>query len=313
MNRNYKQLYNDLIGEKFRSIIISYNPQSGQYTYCGYSHKVEDNALDSLSQMIIDDLVFYAFSENEVLKLNTDMKILDDLRTAAKYAYVERLPKRTNPKTDGTLGEVLLDIFIQLESANSKKLIARAKHSEVNNAKEITGYDALYFTLKDDEICLWLGQAKAGGKTYCKSSITKDLQEKYQKEYFANTVFYVADKNEAEELNELLRKINRICFDAQVESWDSNKKIDRLIEILGDANVKIKIPCLITYTQDIYGDKDKLKSYIEQEVAGIIHAFDKMEFQIDIELNYEIVFYILPVKDLDYIRDQIIDLKKETV
>ncbi len=35
------------------------------------------------------------------------------------------------------MGEVLLDIIIQLASQNTQKLIARAKHTEVNNKKEI--------------------------------------------------------------------------------------------------------------------------------------------------------------------------------
>ena len=143
MSKSYKELYEDLIGEKFRASIISYNPRSGKYKYCGYSHKVEDDALDHLSEMIIDDMVFYAFTENEILKLNSNMQILNDLRVAAKYAYVERLPKRLNSKSDGTMGEVLLDIFIQLSSVNTKKLVARAKHTEMNSKKEITGYDAL--------------------------------------------------------------------------------------------------------------------------------------------------------------------------
>ena len=196
MGKTYEELYDNLIGEKFRTIIIRYNPQSKRYKYCGYSHKVEKNALDHLSEMIIDDMVFYAFTEREIIKLNNNMQILSDLRTAAKYAYVERLPKRLNSKSDGIMGEVLLDIFIQLSSVNTKKLVARAKHTEIKSKKEITGYDALYFTIEGSEICLWLGQAKAGQKKYCKEDIVKDLQEKYQKEYFADTAFYIADKFE---------------------------------------------------------------------------------------------------------------------
>lgn len=38
-------------------------------------------------------MIFYAFSENEILRLNDDIDLLEDLRAAAKYAYIERLPK----------------------------------------------------------------------------------------------------------------------------------------------------------------------------------------------------------------------------
>lgn len=313
MSKSYKEWYNDLIGKRFKTIIICYNPKKRNYQYNGYSHKVEDRALDNLSELIIDDMIFYAFSENEILALNNNMQILDDLRAAAKYAYVERLPKRLYAKTDGTMGEVLLDIFIQLASSNAKKLVARAKHTEMNTKKEITGYDALYFTIEGNEICLWLGQAKAGQKDYCRKSIIEDLQKKYKKDYFADTAFYVADKNEAKELEELLQQINKICFLAQKQKWDRNQKINRLIELLKNKNVKIKIPCLISYTQDIYNDKNKLEWYIFQEIKGICDEFDPKTFPIELDLEYEVVFYIMPVKDVDYIREKIIDLKKDAV
>ena len=68
MAKTYKEIYNELIGEKFRATIISYSPHKGTYEYLGYSHQVEVNALDDIANLIIDDMVFYAFSENEILK-----------------------------------------------------------------------------------------------------------------------------------------------------------------------------------------------------------------------------------------------------
>lgn len=311
MGKSYKEIYNDLIGDKFNAVIISYNPKKGNYEYRGYSHRIEINALDNIANLIIDDMVFYAFSEKEILRLNEDIDLLGDLREAAKFAYVERLPKREKAKSDGTIGEVLLDIFIQLASQNTQKLIARAKHTEMNNKKEITGYDALYFTKDTTQISLWLGQAKAGQKSYCKSSIIEDLQEKYKSEYFADTAFYIADKNEAPELGELLRDINKICLEAQIYKWDNDKKVEELIKILDAKQINIKIPCLITYSRNIYSDKIKLKEYIIDEVEGILNAFDSQTFPIEIGTRYDIVFYIFPVENIDYIRNKIIELKKE--
>ena len=313
MNNSYKEIYNKLIGEKFNTVVIRYSPEKGKYEYRGFSHHAEKNALDNIANLIIDDMIFYAFSENEILRLNDDIDLLEDLRAAAKYAYSERLPKREKAKSDGTMGEVLLDIIIQLASQNTKKLIARAKHTEIKNKKEITGYDALYFTKDAEGISLWLGQAKAGQKAYCKRSIIKDLQEKYKREYFADTAFYIADKNEAPELGELLNDINKICLVAQMKKWNGNQKIEKLFEVLKAKQVKIKIPCLITYSQNIYFDKEKLKEYVEHEVKEILDEFDSQIFPIEIETSYEIVFYIIPVEDVDYIRDKIIELKKEAI
>ena len=313
MAKTYKDIYNELIGKKFCATIISYKPHKGTYEYLGYSHRAEANALNDIAELIIDDMVFYAFSENEILRLNDDIDLLGDLRAAAKYAYVERLPKREKAKSDGTMGEVLLDIIIQLASQNTRKLIARAKHTEINTRKEITGYDALYFTKDISGISLWLGQAKAGQKKYCKDSIIKDLKEKYKKEYFADTAFYIADKNEAPELEGLLSEINRICLLAQLKKCNKEEKVKKIFQILQDKQVKIRIPCLIAYSQQIYSDRTKLEAFIETEVKGIVDEFDSQEFPIEICGDYDIVFYIMPVEDVDYIRNKIIELKKEAI
>lgn len=310
MVKTYKEIYDELIGKKFRTAIISYTPYKGTYKYLGYSHQAEANALNDIANLIIDDMVFYAFSENEILRLNEDIKLLADLRVAAKYAYAERLPKRKNANSDGTMGEVLLDVFIQLASQNTKKLIARANHTEINNKREITGYDALYFTKDMSGISLWLGQAKAGQKGYCKKSIIMDLKMKYTKKYFADTAFYIADKNEAPELEELLREINKICLMAQLKNWDNDKKVQELFQVLRDKHVKIKIPCLIAYSKNIYSDKAQLASYIEAEVKEIVDEIDIIKFPIETGTEYDIVFYVMPVEDVDYIRDKIIDLKR---
>ena len=69
MAKTYKEIYNELIGEKFRAAIISYSPHKGTYEYLGYSHQVEVNALDDIANLIIDDMVFYAFSGKMLKKL----------------------------------------------------------------------------------------------------------------------------------------------------------------------------------------------------------------------------------------------------
>ena len=52
---------------------------------------------------------------------------------------------------------------------------------------------------------------------------------------------------------------------------------------------------------------------MEHEVKEILDEFDSQIFPIEIETSYEIVFYIIPVEDVDYIRDKIIELKKEAI
>lgn len=312
MNDEYCRIYNELIRNKSEGIIINYDIQSKNYTYQPFSHKIADSALNDLYNLVIDNIVFYAYSENEIISKN-DLGILDDLRTAAMYAFSERLPKRMNPNSDGTLGEVLLDLIIQVFEPKSQKLVARAKLTEVEKRKyEITGYDALYFTLQDEQITLWLGQAKSGAELYCKSGIKEDLNTKFYNNYFANTAFYIADRSESSELTYLLKNINKVCFEAQKNKWSMDKKIKVLLDFLKGNNVKIRIPCLLAYTSDIY-ETDDINREISTVVSKMQKYYDEEQFKIDIGLSYEIRFYIFPIKDVSYLRNKLVELKKEVV
>lgn len=313
MDNEYKKLYDSLIVDKMNSVIIRYSPERHNFVYQGYHHKAETNALKDVTNLVIDDIVFYAFSEKEIVARHNEIGLLDDLRSAAKYAYANRLPQRENADSDGLLGEVLLDLFIQTYSSEAKKLVVRAKHTEIGSKKEITGYDALYFIKDSQEVFLWLGQAKAGTKSYCKTDIGKDLLSKYKKEYFAKTAFYLADRKDTEELDELLKCVNKVCLDSIIHKWTDDEKIKELFKVLRENNVKIKIPCLVTYTKDMYKDKGLLKQKLEQEISEFINHFDLKKFNIEIDLEWEVLFWIFPIEDVNFVRNELVKLKKEVV
>lgn len=74
---------------------------------------------------------------------------------------------------------------------------------------------------------------------------------------------------------------------------------------------KSKIPCLISYSKDIYSDEKALVEYINKEITDTLKCFDEMTLDIELNMDFEVIFYILPVKDVDYIRKKIIEMKKE--
>lgn len=293
INNEYKKIYDSMITAKSKSIIIEYSSYSQNYKYKPFSHFCKDTALDELFDLVIDNVVFYAFSENEIIKLKTNIEILNDLRSAAKFAFSERLPNRLNANSDGTLGEVLLDLLIQVYEPLSQKLLARAKHTEISYKSEITGYDALYFTKSNDEISLWLGQAKAGTESYCKSDIKNDLNSKFSSEYFSDTAFYIADKSDSKDLTILLNEINRICLEAQKNGFTKQEKTDNLYKLLRQYNIQIKIPCLLAYTKNVYDDMDLLPKEIEKITKSISKYYDLSikQYIIFMLLRYSIIMY----------------------
>lgn len=287
MDTNYRNLYHSLIVDKLDTVIVEYKQHTQTFTYIPFSHKADNYALDDLYDLLIDNTVFYAFSEKEILSLQEDIGLLDDLRDAAKYSFAQVLPKRTNPNSDGTIGEVLLDLLIQAYEPEAKKLIARAKFTEMNKKSEITGYDALYFTMQNEKIKLWLGQAKAGAEKYCKSDIKKDLNTKFTTDYFASTAFYISTRSDSDELSGIILEMNRMCLQAQKGRWTKEQKVDALFTILSNHNVTVKIPCLMAYTKDIYSDPALLQQRIDECVAQICSSLDAESYSIGLKIPYD--------------------------
>jgi len=235
----YRVLYESHISNKAKLIIVKYDSIKQQYEYRPYTHIASINAIDQLSELIIDNIIFYAFSEEEIVEMHNRIGVLDDLKTAAKYALEKRLPKRNNSSTDGTPGELLLDILIQVYEPLSHKLIARAKFKQMGYNNEIKGYDALYFTQQKENISLWLGQVKTGSCSYCKSSIKSDLNEKYVSDYFMNAICYIVDKVEkSSPLLDILKKINDISYDSYKNNWNQEIKKEKLFDYLKTNNIK---------------------------------------------------------------------------
>lgn len=156
-----------------------------------------------------------------------------------------------------------------------------------------------------------MDKLKPEKKKYCTNSIADDLKNKYNKKYFSDTVLYIADKKDTSELDDILNAINGICFESMKCGWDENRKVQEIFNVLNSWNVKIKIPCLISYSKDIYSDEKALVEYINKEITDTLKCFDEMTLDIELNMDFEVIFYILPVKDVDYIRKKIIEMKKE--
>lgn len=306
----YSNLYEKYIVKQVKLVIVTYQHLSQKYQYRPYSHHVSETAIDQLSTIIIDNMVFYAFTEEEIVTYHKRYNLLDDLKNAAKFAYTERLPKRTNPDTDGTTGEVLLDLLIQVFEPTTYKLIARAKYKQMGDNSEIKGYDSLYFTKTQDKVCLWLGQVKTGSCEYCKSNIATDLNSKYSLEYLLKSIFYIVDKVEKNNpLINIINEINDINYEAVKHSWSNEQKKGKLFKLFTENNIEIIIPCVLAFTADIYHNKEKLTNEISACTQEIVKYFDSKDFQIPEEIDYKIIYYIFPIQDVKELRKKIVDIK----
>ncbi|SHH57323.1 protein of unknown function [Sporobacter termitidis DSM 10068] len=296
----YREIYVKEIVDKSRGIIFKYSPVSNRHEFQPLSHAVSPQAVEQLCGLMRKNLLFYCYGEDEVVK-HYKKKTFADLDTAAQYAYKMRLPKRP-VNADGIPSEVLLDLLIQIYTPNAYKLAVRALMRQKDN-NEIKGYDLTYFSLIDDNIGLWLGQAKLGDKSYCKDDISKDLLDKFSREYLSEQVFFVCDKqtgttDECEHLTDIINRVNIATLKQEPISRQKT-----LLECFQQNRISIYIPCLLAYGQaSVYKTAAEIFQKIEDENKEMQTYFLKHSYSFS-GFDPKIIFYIFPIEDIDRLRD----------
>lgn len=299
--QEYDKIFNKEILQKSKGIIFSYSPITDTYTYNSYSHGVSDTAVEDLGELMRHNLFFYAFGEEEVVAYYKKDRF-SSMQQAARYSYQQRLPKRADIN-DGLPSEVLLDLLVQIFNPSAYKLAVRTLFRQDDN-NEIKGYDLTYFTKDETGISLWLGQAKLGEKSYCKSSIHKDLLEKFKKEYLAKQLFFICDKrigitDDAKSILEAIEEINIV-----MNGIDENSRADKLFDCFKKYHINIKIPCLLAYGKNsVYSDIKTIYNKIESEVNSIKQYYSKHTYTFD-GFTPDIVFYIFPIESIKRLRDK---------
>lgn len=297
----YRQIYADLIIQKSKGIIFSYDPVLRKYQYHPFSHGIETNSLQLLCELMRQDLVFYCYGEDEVIAQYEKGRLVD-LERAAQYAYSQRLPHR-KPKMDGLLSEVLLDMLIQIYEPSATKLAIRTLFRQHDN-NEIKGYDLTYLTKCNGKYTLWLGQAKIGKKSYCRDSIHEDLTNKYTPEYFSEQLYFVSDKpqNVTQNSKDLLELIDQLNF--CMGKVSAPERTQALMELMEKTDISLKIPCLLSYEHaDLYEKSELLYQRLCEEIDSLSSFYSEKNYE-SLVLRPEIVFYIFPIISLDEIRSE---------
>lgn len=301
ISEEYKKIYAEEIISACRGIIFSYSPVKNKYDFIPFSHGVGNEAVEKLAGLMRKNLLFYCYGEEEIVSDYTRSKF-SSLEQAAKYAFKHRLPDRAHTN-DGLPSEVLLDLLIQITEPMAYKLAVRPIFRQDDN-NEIKGYDLTYFSILNNEVSLWLGQAKMGAKEYCKGSINEDLLKKFKATYLTRQMFFVCDKPAelTEEAKQLVGIINAV--DIATLDEDPVQRSDALLRCFRNKNIKIKIPCLLAYGEGlVYENPAAVFTMIEQETESIqkYYLSHKYEFE---GFNPEILFYIFPIQDLERIRNK---------
>ena len=133
----YHKIFDKEILQKSRGVIFSFSPLQDQFIYQPYSHNISADSVEKLGELMRHNLFFYSYGEEEVVQ-HYEKDHFSSLEQAAKYAYINRLPKRADI-TDGLPSEVLLDLLVQLYNPQACKLAVRTILRQ-NDNNEIKGY-----------------------------------------------------------------------------------------------------------------------------------------------------------------------------
>lgn len=299
--QEYRDIFDKEIARKCKGIIFSFSPIEDKYKYYPFGHAVSTTAVEDLATLMRHNLLFYAFGEEEIIRFYKRDQF-DSLEKAAKYAYKQRLPKRIHIN-DGLPSEVLLDLLVQLYNSNAYKLTVRTLFRQ-NDNNEIKGYDLTYFTKDGAGITLWLGQAKLGGKEYCKSSIHDDLLGKYTPEYLSKQLLFVCDKRVeiTDDAKDLLSKIDQLNILMMDE--DDTVRAEKLFHYFQENHIKIKVPCLLAYGEEtVYQDAKQVYNMIQSEVDAIRKYYSKHIYSFK-QIVPEIVFCVFPIESIERLRNE---------
>lgn len=301
ISQRYKEIFSTEILDKSKGTIFSFSPLADKWTYKPFSHGISADAVEQLAVLMRLNLFFYTYGEEEVVDYYEKDRF-SSMEQAAKYAYKSRLPKRAEIQ-DGLPSEALLDLLVQLYNPSAYKLAVRTLFRQDDN-NEIKGYDLTYFTKDDNGISLWLGQAKLGGKDYCKSGINDDLLKKFGLDYLSKQLFFVSDKRvsltpDAKAILEAIEDVNILSMEN-----DEPERARKLLCYFQNNNITIKIPCLLAYGQEtVYKDAAQLYNKIMAETEAVRDYFVNHTYLFD-GFDPEIVFYIFPIESIERLRNK---------
>lgn len=306
MYSRYYKIFTELIGQHLRdTLIYRYSSVKKNHEYRPFYHNHDANTEESIAQLMRRYIYMYAYSEREVVE-DFERGKLRDLEVAAKRALRERLPQREGA-TNGLYSELLLDLIITLYVDHANKLATRAIYRQMTDNQEIKGFDGLHVLMSPGGKELWLGQAKMGSLSYCTRSIIDDLRNKANMLYTSEQLYFVSDKERAalDDALTLLKKINDVSWSA--EGLSAEERASKLTDFFKSEDIKIIFPCLLAYSSPgTYEVKEDIENEIKLQLNKMVEKFDE-DFKGLITVPYEIIILFIPIRDLDTIRNKMVE------
>lgn len=309
------QIFQKLIGERIAPIILQYAPYTDTFLTYPYHHSAEPSFESEFVDLIFDSIVFYAYEKDEIEK-EYNRGRFSNLRVAARNAYERRVPK-TERETDGLLGELTLDSFVKCFFSHIQMLYSRVKYLErypkqeldaKRTGHEIKGHDSMLFSVENNQKYMWVGQVKTGTWDYCLKGIKEDISKSILRNYFSSAMIIMADimratSSVSDELQKIIDDLNDFCLEYPKDIATLYAKVHDYFITEG---ITIRVPCMIIADEAQYSNKSVLLDVIKSKCH---EAFNGYSYDCD-GLNVEILLLVFPVRNLEAIRKEFLNLRK---
>ena len=232
-----------------------------------------------LVKLIRDTVIYFALTPQELAQI--DAETLTKLQTRAW----KRISNRPAAKK-GDYGELLL--FLILEVFYPARKVVTKVRLRSSLGDEIKGYDCAHFSIENDKICLWLGEAK------------------FHQDF--NTAIYKAIESLNDHISDKAIKDELTILESnntEIDDGDRQAIEDYLNSGISLDEMPFKIPVLITYDSKAIGNHkeicDEFSKELHSELDNKYSLIDGRN--INLKKNMEVHFILVPLQTVKEIKE----------
>ncbi|WP_175073862.1 DUF1837 domain-containing protein [Terribacillus sp. AE2B 122] len=237
-----------------------------------------------LVRIIRDTVVHFALTKQEIRKYKED----DDFGEMQRKAW-DRISK-AHKNSKGDYGELLLFIILSIFFPSEKFVTKVRLRSSMKD--QIKGFDCAHFSIENDEVILWLGEAK------------------FHKQFSGAIADAIKSVNDHCNIDFLKDEISILA--SNIEINDDFKGYDKINNVLNGGvtldKIKIRIPVLVTYDSNLIPKHKDIEDakFIEDMGKEFISKYQNIDTHtLSLKPNIEVMFIILPFESVSNIKSEI--------
>lgn len=243
---------------------------------------------NELAGLIRDSVPYFALTKDEIREYTSYEKISEINRIA--WTRISKAHKNSKGDFGEHLLFILLSIFYPTEKFVTKVRLRSNTHDQIK------GFDCAHFSLDEDDIKLWLGEAKFHQSF---SSAVQDASDSIQKhanhDYINNEISILATNIEMN---------NAKTFEKLKDSLSRGKSIDEL---------NFVFPILITYDCKVVNSNedldDKFFNELEEDLEDKFQTI-KSKFSFPLLQNVELIFILLPLSSVANLKENLAKIEE---